>query len=106
DTVTAENRFGARLGIEHLLSLGHRNIVHVTWKGRTTIRRRHDGYNDAFLATGLAVPADMVIEVESYEPEWGEVAIRRLLAEQRPLRNATAIFCAADNLALGRLKAL
>lgn len=30
DTVTAENRFGARLGIEHLLSLGHRNILHIT----------------------------------------------------------------------------
>ncbi|MGO8528689.1 LacI family transcriptional regulator, partial [Rhizobium ruizarguesonis] len=24
DTVTPENRFGARLGIEHLLALGHR----------------------------------------------------------------------------------
>lgn len=48
----------------------------------------------------------MVIEVESYEPQWGETAIRRLLAEERPLRNATAIFCAADNLALGCLKAL
>ncbi|MFJ1309505.1 LacI family DNA-binding transcriptional regulator [Agrobacterium tumefaciens] len=106
DTVTAENRFGARLGIEHLLSLGHRNILHITWKGRTTIRRRYDGYSDAYLAAGLTVPADMVIEVESYEPEWGEAAIRRLLAEQRPLRNATAIFCAADNLALGCLKAL
>ncbi|AYM13869.1 MULTISPECIES: LacI family DNA-binding transcriptional regulator [Agrobacterium] len=106
DTVTAENRFGARLGIEHLLSLGHRNILHITWKGRTTIRRRFDGYSDAFLAAGFPVPADMVIEVESYEPQWGETAIRRLLAEERPLRNATAIFCAADNLALGCLKAL
>lgn len=106
DTVTAENRFGARLGIEHLLSLGHRKILHITWKGRTTIRRRYDGYSDAFSSAGLTVPPDMIVEVESYEPEWGEAAIRDLLQENPPLRNATAIFCAADNLALGCLKAL
>ncbi|MND73050.1 HTH-type transcriptional repressor PurR [compost metagenome] len=106
DTVTAENRFGARLGIEHLLSLGHRRILHMTWKGRTTIRRRYDGYSDALLSAGLAVPEDMIVEVESYEPEWGEAAMRALLQEDPPLRNATAIFCAADNLAFGCLKAL
>lgn len=106
DTVTAENRFGARLGIEHLLSLGHRNIMHLTWKGRTTIRRRYDGYSDAHLAAGLSVFPGMVIEVESYEPEWGEKAIRELLRNDPSLMGATAIFCAADNLALGCLKAL
>lgn len=106
DTVTAENRFGARLGIEHLLSLGHRKVLHITWKGRTTIRRRYDGYSDAFFAAGLPVPADMIVEAESYEPECGERTIQALLQENPPLRNATAIFCAADNLALGCLKAL
>lgn len=78
----------------------------MTWKGRTTIRRRYDGYSDALLSAGLAVPEDMIVEVESYEPEWGEAAMRALLQEDPPLRNATAIFCAADNLAFGCLKAL
>ncbi|NTJ44458.1 LacI family transcriptional regulator [Agrobacterium larrymoorei] len=106
DTVTAENRFGARLGIENLLSLGHKKILHITWKGRTTIRRRFDGYSDAFLAAGLPVETNMVVEVESYEPACGERVVRDLLEQPVPLRGATAIFCAADNLALGCLKAL
>ncbi|UHS63833.1 LacI family DNA-binding transcriptional regulator [Agrobacterium vaccinii] len=106
DTVTAENRFGARLGIEQLLNVGHRTILHITWKGRTTIRRRYDGYNDAFLAAGLPLPINMVFEADGYEPSHGQAAIRHLLEEELPLRGATAIFCAADNLALGCLKAL
>jgi DNA-binding LacI/PurR family transcriptional regulator len=106
DTVTGENRFGARQGTEHLLSLGHRRILHLTWKGRTTIRRRYDGYADAHLAAGLAASPEMIVEAEGYEPHQGEQAIRKLLSENGDLRGATAIFCAADNLALGCLRAL
>lgn len=106
DTVTAGNRFGARQATEHLLSLGHRRILHLTWPGRTTIRRRLDGYIDAFLAANLPAPTDMVVEAASFEPEEGEKAIKALLEKDRSLRGATAIFCAADNLALGCLKAL
>ncbi|BCH55737.1 LacI family DNA-binding transcriptional regulator [Agrobacterium vitis] len=106
DTVTAGNRFGARQAIEHLLALGHRRILHVTWPGRTTIRRRYDGYVDAFLAAGLQAPIDMVVEAESYEPAEGERVLRELLTHDPSLKQATAIFCAADNLALGCLKTL
>lgn len=106
DTVTAGNRFGARQATEYLLSLGHRRILHLTWPGRTTIRRRFDGYVDAFLAADRQVPTDMVVEAASFEPEEGEKAIRTLLAKDSSLKGATAIFCAADNLALGCLKAL
>lgn len=106
DTVTAGNRFGARQATEHLLSLGHRRILHLTWPGRTTIRRRQDGYVDAFLAAGLPAPQDMVVEAASFEPEEGQKAIAALLAKDPGLKGATAIFCAADNLALGCLKAL
>ncbi|MCG5479187.1 LacI family DNA-binding transcriptional regulator [Sinorhizobium alkalisoli] len=105
DTVTVENRFGARLGTEHLLSLGHRRILHLTWQGRTTIRRRYDGYVDAHLVTGLPVPENMVVVAESYEPRHGKQVMRALLKADRSLRGATAIFCAADNLALGCLEA-
>ncbi|HBF28502.1 LacI family DNA-binding transcriptional regulator [Rhizobium sp.] len=106
DTVTAGNRFGARQATEHLLSLGHRRILHLTWPGRTTIRRRLDGYIDAFLAVNLPVPIDMIVEAASFEPEEGEKAIKALMVKDPTLKGATAIFCAADNLALGCLKAL
>nr|WP_246703694.1 LacI family DNA-binding transcriptional regulator [Rhizobium sp. SEMIA 4085] len=106
DTVTPENRFGARLAIEHLLALGHRRILHLTWKGRTTIQRRYDGFSDAFLAAQLPILDGMILEAEGYEPRHGEAAINALLDQDPEMRGATAIFCAADNLALGCLKAL
>lgn len=106
DTVTPENRFGARLGIEHLLALGHRRILHLTWKGRTTIQRRYDGFSDAFLAAQLSIPDNPIVEAEGYEPRHGEAAIKALLDRDPAMAGATAVFCAADNLALGCLKAL
>ncbi|MDQ0457862.1 LacI family DNA-binding transcriptional regulator [Rhizobium paknamense] len=107
DTVTGENRFGARAATEHLLSLGHRRILHLTWgAGRTTIRRRQDGFIDAHLLAGLPAPLDMIVEAEGFEPIAGEKALHALVAEEIGLRGATAIFCAADNLAFGCLKAL
>jgi len=106
DTVTAANRFGARLGVEHLLALGHRRILHLTWKGRATVRRRLDGYADAHRAAGLPVPDDLVIEAAGYTPGEGDAAMRAFLRREPDLRGATAIFCAADNLALGCLKVL
>ncbi|MCM2293856.1 LacI family transcriptional regulator [Allorhizobium sp. BGMRC 0089] len=106
DTITVQNRFGARLATEYLMSLGHRRILHMTWAGRTTIRRRHDGFIDAFLLAGLAPPTDFIIEAASYEPSAGEAAMRSFLETYPDRKGATAIFCAADNLALGCLKAL
>lgn len=106
DTVTGENRFGARKGVEHLLTLGHRRILHVTWKGRTTIARRYDGYADAFFNWGLLPDRELIIEAEGYEPGHGEKALDEYIGVHPDLNGATAIFCAADNLALGCLNTL
>jgi DNA-binding LacI/PurR family transcriptional regulator len=106
DSVMAENRFAARRGAEWLLGLGHRRIMHLTWPGRTTIRRRRDGFRDAFLLAGLPPPDDLIVEAESYEPVYAEAAIERWLDAPGELADVTAIFCAADNLALGTLRAL
>ncbi len=105
DTVLPANRYGARLAVEHLLSLGHRNILHMTWPGRATIRRRVDGFRDALRGVeGIGEPR--ILEVPSFEPEHAEAAIDRLVASGVGLGGATAVFCAADNLALGVLRAL
>lgn len=48
----------------------------------------------------------MIVEAEGYEPRHGEAAINALLDRDATMKGATAVFCAADNLALGCLKAL
>lgn len=106
DSVTPGNRFAARYATNWLIGLGHRSIMHLTWEGRSTVRRRRDGFLDAFRANGLPLDLAHVHLAQGYHPELGAAAIERWLQEHRGLGGITAIFCAADNLALGAMNAL
>lgn len=59
--VIADNRAGARVGVEHLIAHGHRRIGYV---GRDpsiyTSRERFDGYTDALEAAGIDVDPALV----------------------------------------------
>ena len=105
DTVVPANRFAALEATRHLLQLGHRHVLHMTWDGRQTIRHRKDGFLDAFRELGLPIPEGAILTAESFEPEHAEAEVDRLLDRDGGLRGATAIFCASDNLALGALRA-
>ena len=104
DSVTPGNRFAARTN--WLIEQGHRNILHLTWEGRSTVRRRRDGFLDAFRDNGLSLETAYVQHAEGYFPELGAAAITRWLVKHEGMGGVTAIFCAADNLALGALAAL
>ncbi|SMD12093.1 LacI family DNA-binding transcriptional regulator [Rhizobium sp. RU36D] len=106
DTVTPGNRYAARLATEWLLSHGHRQILHLTWRGRGTITRRVDGFLDAYRERQLPLEFGRVHVAQGYNPADGEAAIALLLAEKDGLKGTTAIFCASDNLAVGALAAL
>lgn len=106
DSVTPGNRFAARYATNWLIGQGHRSIMHLTWEGRSTVRRRRDGFLDAFRANGLSLETAYVHHAEGYFPDMGAAAIRRWLAKHEGLGGITAIFCAADNLALGVISAL
>lgn len=106
DSVTPGNRFAARYATNWLIGQGHRNIMHLTWEGRSTVRRRRDGFLDAFRANGLSLDTAYIHHAEGYFPDMGAAAIRRWIAKHEGLGGITAIFCAADNLALGVMAAL
>lgn len=106
DSVTPGNRFAAKLATNWLISQGHRQILHLTWEGRTTIKRRRDGFMDAFQANNLPLSNAHVLQSQGFEPAKAEKAVTGWLAEQGGLGPITAIFCAADNLALGAMRAL
>ncbi|MCX2721607.1 LacI family DNA-binding transcriptional regulator [Roseibium salinum] len=106
DSVSPGNRFAAQLATNWLISRGHRKILHLTWDGRTTIRRRQDGFWDAFRAHNLPLEDAPVLHVGGYEPRYGEEAVRLWLQQNGGLGGVTALFCAADNLAIGAMRAL
>jgi LacI family transcriptional regulator, galactose operon repressor len=100
--VQVDNRLGARLATEHLLSLGHERIAHVAGPPDLGIsEERIEGYRDAHRTAGIRLDPEL-ISVGSFTEEGGYEAARSLLAS----RVFTAVFAANDLSALGVLSAL
>ncbi|SDQ12477.1 LacI family DNA-binding transcriptional regulator [Pseudovibrio sp. Tun.PSC04-5.I4] len=106
DTVTPSNRYGAKLAVDHLLKLGHRNIGHLTWGRRRVGRQRTEGYLDALRLAGLETHPEMVIDVGDYQQDVVEDNMGKWLREHDGIAPYTAFFCSADNVALGAINAL
>ena len=97
--VAIDQYAGARLATEHLIGLGHRVIRHVTGPADSMdAAERRRGWTDAMTEHGLEVrqpiPGDWLASS-------GDAAGRALVAD----REATAVFVANDQMALGVLHA-
>nr|WP_272211395.1 LacI family DNA-binding transcriptional regulator [Marinicella sp. W31]MDC2877283.1 LacI family DNA-binding transcriptional regulator [Marinicella sp. W31] len=106
DSVTPGNRFAAQKATRLIMDKGHRRIIHLTWTGRKTVERRLDGFLDAFRDSGLPLADAVILSAEGFEPQHGDRALTVWLEDHPDLDGATALFCAADNLAFGAIRAL
>ncbi len=101
-TVDSDNWYGARLGVGHLLDLGHHRIGMIT--GRPDLQSaqlRESGYRDALTAAGIAIDEGL-IQFGAFDPDVARHAAHRLLAlPDRP----TAIFAANDLSAITAMQA-
>ncbi len=101
-TVTADNLGGARLGVDHLIELGHRRIGMVTGRpDLVSAQLREQGYRDSHAAAGIPVD-ERLLAAGAFEPEPARAAARSLLELPDP---PTAIFAANDLSALATLEA-
>jgi DNA-binding LacI/PurR family transcriptional regulator len=102
DSVANDDRAGAALAVEHLVSLGHRRIAHLDGGARAPgAEGRRTGYLTAMRRHRLAGQARVVRA--SYTEEGGASGVRTILARgTRP----TALFVANDLAAVGALHAL
>lgn len=101
--VQVDNWLGARLATEHLLSLGHVRIAHVT--GALELGISHEriaGYREALAAAGVEA-SDSLIATGTFTEAGGYEATRELLARDVV---PTAIFAANDLSAIGALNAI
>ncbi len=99
--VSVDQRLGATLATRHLLSLGHRDVVHIAGPRRwMDARERIVGWREERARWGLP-PADPI------RGDWNAVrgyeVMRELLTRSEP---PSAVFAANDQLALGVLRAL
>jgi len=100
-SVTPCNRSAARLAAEHLLDLGHERILFLMRRGRRTIERRFEGWQDALRARGLEAGPALAIEVEDWLPQLAAEAISSRIAERG--LDFTAVLAAGDSLAVGAM---
>jgi DNA-binding LacI/PurR family transcriptional regulator len=101
DSVTNDDRAGARLAVDHLVSLGHRRIAHVDGGRGAGATARRQGFLDAMRDHGLAAKGRVVRG--DYTEEGGATGVDGLLASGR---RPTAVFVANDLAAIGALHAL
>ncbi|MEM5477423.1 LacI family DNA-binding transcriptional regulator [Pacificibacter sp. AS14] len=105
-SVSPDYHFGAWVATRHLLSLGHRDIMHVTHPYRESIRRRIDGFRNALEEVGIAYDPDQhILDLggpENISLAARDVVLARLQQGNRP----TALFCMNDMVAMGAMQAV
>jgi LacI family transcriptional regulator len=104
--IAADHRSGVRLGVEHLVKLGHRRIGFISGpKDSVPANDRLQGYLDAMkLACDGEQNAVPLIAEAAFDYESGRSAGNYLLARARHER-PTAIFASSDQQAIGCMRA-
>lgn len=106
--ITVDDKLESGKMTEYLLGLGHRRIAFVTERPEESIgRRRIEGYREAFIKRGLAVPEELICyvqeELDHFSMENGYITTKKLLESGE---RVTAIYAASDSLAIGVCRAV
>lgn len=104
-SVTIDDRQAACEALELLISLGHRHIAVIGGDPAIsdTSRLRMDGCLDAFRSRGIPFDPEKSYRAVRYSYQGGYEAAQDLLSQGRSF---TAIFAAADVIAIGAIRAL
>lgn len=95
--IGTDHAAGARAATEHLLAAGHATVHHLAGPGGSfAAAERERGWRQALAAAGIAAP-------EIVRGDWSAASGH---ARAGQLSEATAIFAANDQMALGALRAL
>lgn len=98
DEIICSGQQAALLAMEHLVSLGHRQIAYI---GSCSYEERFIGYYEALRRHSLPLDQRLVRDTDQTAPA-GREAMMQLLA----VEGFTAVLCANDATALGALEAL
>jgi DNA-binding LacI/PurR family transcriptional regulator len=102
-SVCLDNRGGARMAIEYLITLGHTEVGYIGGSAADQIQMsRFEGYREALMNNGIVSNPDWILPGD-WSMESGKAAIRRLL-QGKPL--PTALFAANDAMAIGAMQEL
>jgi len=91
--------------VNHLIGLGHRNIVMISGDGFTFGRQRAEGFFQALTEADIPWDKNRVVFVRHYTTEFGMYGMKELLLREGK-HSFTALFAATDELAIGAIRAL
>ncbi len=108
DAVMTNNRKGAKLAIQHLIALGHKNIgVVLSCETVSSVQERLEGYRQALDSAEISYRPELIIAANAgyarANPDQVLNALDRLLALPNP---PTALFAVNDYLAFNLTDAL
>lgn len=105
DLVRVDNQTGARMAVEHLLSLGHRRIACLAGPAQFEVSQaRVAGWRQALAQAGIAIDSAWLLEGD-FSSDAGHALTRRLLVQGRTQGGVSAIFASNDLFAVGALRA-
>jgi LacI family transcriptional regulator len=98
-SATADDRMGMRLSVEHLVSLGHTRIAHLSGPlDYSTGLDRHESFLETMRACGLEPDPELVLVAEAFTESEGARLCGQLMDAGHRF---TAVAAANDLLALG-----
>jgi len=101
--VINNNQHGAYLAVQHLVSLGHKHITHITGPLRiSSVKERINGYRQALQEKDIPFDPNLVIHSD-LTLECGYKTTLKLMKTKTP---PSAIFAYSDHLAIGAIKAI
>jgi LacI family transcriptional regulator len=101
--VVPDNAAGARLAVQHLVSLGHKKIAHIAGFLYTdTGIERLEGYRKTLNLANIPFNPDYMVETGYKEADGYKAMSKMLRLADRP----TAVFAANDLLAMGAILAI
>jgi len=101
DCVRVDSSGGSRLALEHLFTLGHRDIAFINTEPGSVNPSRLRGYEEFLRERGLPRRAEWIVSGEGVRGG-AEAAMRLMAVKDRP----TAILAFSDAQALGAMQAL
>jgi DNA-binding LacI/PurR family transcriptional regulator len=101
DCIKIDEQLAMNLAIEHLVSLGHRDIAFI---GERLTKDRQKQFIDALKKCDIKISSDFIRVSEERFEEAGYIGMKDILSNSEKI--PTAVFASYDDVAIGAMRAI
>lgn len=100
-----DERIGAKIALEYLISLGHRNILFVRGQRSDSYEFKQDVYTSLMKKAGLFTPDNILTISGGNSLDTVELTVNKLLDVLPQRKDVTAVMCCNDLMGIGTVNA-